>query len=134
MIHVLFNIVLICFIKNYQDRGVTFKEHWVWSDGCVGQFKSTCSFLWLSHLHNKMDVRHTWSFFEMGHGKGEHDGVGACVKHALRRYQMNHSTSHLVNSNDVVNWCKKNLSHEFNERMANVCQSTWNKGFTLCQE
>ena len=52
----------------------------------------------------------------MGHGKGEH----ACIKHSLRRYQMNHSASRLANSNDVVNWCKQNLSHEFNERMANV--------------
>ena len=33
---------------------------------------------------------------------------------------MNHSASRLANSNDVVNWCKQNLSHEFNERMGNV--------------
>ena len=56
-----------------------------------------------------MDVCHTWSFFETGHGKGEHDGTGACVKHALRRYQMNHSASRLANSNDVVNWCKQTM-------------------------
>ena len=56
----------------------------------------------------------------MRHGKGERDGVGACVKRALRGYQMNHSASRLENSNDVVNWCKQNLSHEFNERMGNV--------------
>ena len=59
-------------------------------------------------------------FFEMRHGKGEHDGVGAYIKCSLRRYQMNHSSSRLENSNDVVNWCKKNLRHEFNERMDNV--------------
>ena len=56
----------------------------------------------------------------MGHGKGEHDGARACVKCALRRYQMNHFASRLANSNNVVNWCKQNLSHEFNERMGNV--------------
>ena len=33
---------------------------------------------------------------------------------------MNHSASRITNLNDVVNWCKQNLSHEFNERMANV--------------
>ena len=33
---------------------------------------------------------------------------------------MNHSASLLANSNDVVNWCKQNLSHEFNESMGNV--------------
>jgi hypothetical protein len=39
----------------------------------------------------------------MGHGKGEHDGVGACIKQALMRYPMNHSASRLVDSNDVFN-------------------------------
>ena len=62
----------------------------------------------------------------MGHGKGEHDGAGACVKHALRRYQMNDSASRFANSNDVVNWCKTKLSHEFNERMGNVRIFFWN--------
>ena len=62
----------------------------------------------------------------MGHGKGEHDGVGACIKHLLRRYKMNHSTSRLTNSNNVVNWCKQHLSHEFNERMGNVRIFFWN--------
>ena len=33
---------------------------------------------------------------------------------------MNHATSRLGNSNDVVNWCKQTLSHEFNKSMANV--------------
>ena len=106
-----------CFNIIYNElsrRGVTFKEHWVWSDGCVGQFKWTCSFLCFSRIHNKMDVHHTWSFFETRHGKGEHDGTGVYIKCSLRRYQMNHFASHLANSNDVVNWCKQNLSHEFN--------------------
>ena len=101
-------------------RRVTFKEHWVWSDGCDGQFKSARSFYWLSRFHKKTNIRHTWNFFEIGHGKGEHDGAGACVKHALRRYQLNHSASRLANSLDDVNWCKDNLSHVSNPRMADV--------------
>ena len=28
----------------------------------------------------KTNIKHHWNFFEIGHGKGEHDGVGACVK------------------------------------------------------
>ena len=106
--------------KKLSRRKITFKEHWVWLDGCVGQFKSMCSFLWLYRLHRNTDVHHTWRFFETRHGKGEHDGVGACVKHALTRYQMNHSASRLSNSNDVVNWYKQNLSQAFNERLSNV--------------
>ena len=80
-----FNIFLDSLIK---DRGANFKEHWVWSDGCAGQFKSARSFFWLCRLHRNIKIRHTWSFFESGHGKGEHDGAGACIKRALRRYQM----------------------------------------------
>ena len=28
----------------------------------------------------KKNSKHRWNFFETGHGKGEHDGVGVCVK------------------------------------------------------
>jgi hypothetical protein len=42
-----------------------------------------------SNLHNhsigyaifiKKNITHCWNFFETGHGKGEHDGAGACIK------------------------------------------------------
>ena len=29
-----------------------------------------------------------WSFFEVRHDKGEHDGASACVKRALAREQL----------------------------------------------
>ena len=93
MIHVLFNIFFNVIYNELLKRNVTFKEHWVWSDGYVGQFKSTRSFFWLSHIHKRTNIRHTWNFFETGHGKGEHDGAGACVKCALRRHQLNHLAS-----------------------------------------
>ena len=80
---------------SFKKNGVSFTEHWIWSDGCVGQFKLACPLYWLSHLHKETGIRHTWRCYEMGHRKGEHDGVGACVKQALRRYQMSHSASRL---------------------------------------
>jgi len=33
--------------------------------------------------HIKTNIKHCWNYFETGHGKGEHDGVGACIKQAL---------------------------------------------------
>ena len=36
-----------------KTRGVVMNEHWIWSDGCAGQFKSSRSFFWLGHLHKK---------------------------------------------------------------------------------
>ena len=28
----------------------------------------------------KKNIKYRWNFFETGHGKGEHDGAGACAK------------------------------------------------------
>ena len=63
-----------------KTRGIVMNEHWIWSDGCAGQFKSSRSFFWLCRLQRKTNIKHHWNFFETGHGKGEHDGAGACVK------------------------------------------------------
>ena len=83
--------------------GIKFSEHIVWSDGCagmqsyhfiffrtfkslkyfnifycyvLGQFKSSKSFHWMARYYSSTGIRMTWSFFESGHGKGEHDGIG----------------------------------------------------------
>ena len=101
-------------------RGVTVKKHYIWSDGCASQFKLAQPFLWLSLLHKKTNIWHTWNFFEIRHGKGEHNGVVSCIKHALKRHQLNHLASQLVDSSNVVNWCKDNLSHVSNPRIAHV--------------
>ena len=42
----------------------------------TGQFKSARSFYWMTRHYNSIGIRMTWSFFESGHGKGEHDGAG----------------------------------------------------------
>ena len=62
----------------------------------------------------KTCIKHCWNFFETGHGKGEHDDVGACIKRALRRYQMNPSTNRIVGAKEFVQWCIAALSHETN--------------------
>ena len=67
-----------------KNRGITFNEHWIWSDGCAGQFKSARSLFWLCYLHKKTYIQHCWNFFETCHGKEEHDGIGACIKQSLQ--------------------------------------------------
>ena len=47
------------------------------------QFKSAKAFNWLAMQHAIINVRFLWNFFESGHGKGEHDGAGVCIKHVL---------------------------------------------------
>ena len=49
-------------------------------------------------------------FFESGQGNGEHDGAGACIKCALRKYQMDYKGYHINNSHDVVEWYKTHLT------------------------
>jgi hypothetical protein len=39
-------------------------------------------------MHIEIGVAHIWSFFRFGHGKGEHDGLHACVKRALVNEQI----------------------------------------------
>lgn len=72
-----------CFDNIYDSlkgHGIKFNEHWIWLNGCVGQFKYSCSFFWFCCLHMKNNIKDCWNFFKTGHGKKEHDGAGACIK------------------------------------------------------
>ena len=62
-------------------------------------------FKWLCLLHIKYKVPHVWNYFETSHGKGEHDGVGACIKIALRREEMKFTGAHLQDASSLVKWC-----------------------------
>ena len=48
---------------------------------------------------------HIWNYFETGHGKGEHDGAGACIKTSLRREEMKLTSTRLQNGASIVKWC-----------------------------
>lgn len=52
-----------------------------------------------------------WSFFASGHGKGEHDGVGAVIKRALTHEQLKPDAWPMKCTRDVVNF----LKHKFND-------------------
>ena len=47
---------------------------------------------------------HVWNYFETGHGKGEHDGAGACIKTALRREYMKFTGALLRVAASIVKW------------------------------
>ena len=49
-------------------------------------------------------------FFEAGHGKGEYDGVGACMKIDLCREQLKfEEKAKFKNAHEIVEWCRKYL-------------------------
>ena len=63
-------------------------------------------FQWLCILHKRHKVPHIWNYFETRHGKGEHDGEGACIKTTLHRKEMKFTTISLIrDANTIVSWC-----------------------------
>ena len=82
----------------------------IWLDNYIGQFKNACMFYWLCRMHVERGVPHIWNFFESGHGKGEHDGAGACVKRSLVKEQLKISVAELLGSCSIVDWCSLALS------------------------
>jgi hypothetical protein len=65
------------------------KWHWVWSDSCASQFKSSKPWFFVSKYPNfTQGCKMLWSFFGSGHGKGPHDDVRIVIKRFLRREQL----------------------------------------------
>ncbi|GAQ89961.1 hypothetical protein KFL_005820050 [Klebsormidium nitens] len=81
-----------CLVKKHaaemKERGIKVEEHRVFSDGAASQFKSRRAFYFVARYPGLTAVKMEWYFFESGHGKGEHDGAGAVVKSALRKWQL----------------------------------------------
>lgn len=80
---------------------------------------STESHFWFESTAAKRTVtnptftRHDlqWYYFESGHGKGEHDGAGAVVKSALRKWQLvRDGQSLMVSAADAVKLLTERLS------------------------
>lgn len=93
-----------------RERGITWTGRWIWSDGCGAQFKSARQFYWLYSWHRMTGFQVIWNFFETGHGKGEHDGAGACVKRALRRHQLRRDSERFRDARQVVDWCTAHMT------------------------
>ncbi len=54
-----------------------------------------------------------WHYWGTGHGKGPHDGVGACLKQCIRTEQLQANGAKLHNASDVTNFLRiaMNVSH-----------------------
>ena len=51
-----------------------------------------------------------WNFSEAGHGKGEHDGVGTCIKRALAREELKYKDgSILTDAKSIIQWCNATM-------------------------
>ena len=99
----------VCFrflFDNLRERDERYNQHIIWSNNCTAQFKNARLLYWLSRMHVTSGVQHFLNFTEVGHGKGEHDGAGACVKRALIREELKYKGgTKLENSKTIVQWC-----------------------------
>ena len=94
------------FYKHLKVNNIHMDQHWIWSDGCMGQFKNAHVFQWLCMLHRKINIPHIWNSFETGHGKGEHDGAGVCIKTTLHRKEMKFTNVSIIqDAKSIVEWC-----------------------------
>ena len=67
-------------------------------------------FYWLRKTHRQTNIQYVWNFFEVGHGKGEHDVASACMKRDLSREKLKfEEKSKFKNAHEIVEWCKKYL-------------------------
>ena len=70
-----------------------------------------------------------WNFIEVGHGKGEHDGAGACVKRALSREELKYKGGTILeNVETIVQWCNSSMG------LGNTCKSMVSRYFWLIRE
>lgn len=54
-----------------------------------------------------------WHFWGTGHGKGPHDGAGACLKQSIRKEQLRRDSRKLHGAADVVNYLKTDESSKW---------------------
>ena len=102
-----------CFLQHWEWlklQGLTFQRHWVWSDGCAGQFKGARPMYFVSRYPGLTGgCVMSWNFFGTGHGKGEWDGAGAVVKRALRTEQLHNPWRQLQDAADAVDFLKEKM-------------------------
>lgn len=74
-------------------------------------------------------MQYFWNFSEAEHGKGEHDGVGACVKRALAREELKYEGgANSTNATTIVQWCNSTMGP------SNQANSTISRYFWLIRE
>ena len=51
-----------------------------------------------------------WNLIEVGHGKGEHNGAGACIKRALAHEEVKYKDGAiLADTKSIIQWCNTTM-------------------------
>lgn len=78
----------------------------IWTDGPSSQFKNKYIAALIRLLEKEYNLKIFWNFFAASHGKGTVDGIGAAVKHRIKRLVMSRKAT--------VN-CADDFFNAFNE-------------------
>lgn len=85
LIHTKDTIVpLLC--KIFEQLPKSLKIIKIWSDGPSSQFKNKYIAAIIPHLETRFKLKIIWNYFATSHGKGCIDGIGATVKHIVRKH------------------------------------------------
>jgi hypothetical protein len=94
------------------ESGFIPRNHWIWSDGCSGQFKSHVPWFFVARYSEVIGgCNCMWSFIGSGHGKGPHDGAGAVLKQYIQTAQLDVNGPKLQYTADIVRFLREKLSH-----------------------
>ena len=117
-----------CFQLFYGDlvnKGITYRQHIIWSKNCASQFKNARMFHWLSRMHKLCRIQYMWNFTEVGHGKVEHNGAGACIKRALAHEELKYKDGAILIDAKSIVQCYNATMGPSKEGESAVCKFFW---------
>ena len=60
---------------------------------------------WQAALSAELGLPISWNHWQTAHGKGEHDGVGALIKRAMRAVAATEMDVTINSADDLYSWC-----------------------------
>ena len=83
----------------------------VWSDGAPTQLKNATFFSLMAQLSKDFGILIEHNYFCSNHGKGDHDGAGANVKHEASLHNLKSTASQqLKDAADFVSWGEEHFT------------------------
>ena len=93
-------------LGHLRTKNVPMEEFLIFTDNCVGQYKSKFVFYWMTQLKTPC----THHFFAPKHGKGPSDRAGGAFKKKMRNYVK--SKGLLITTEQIERYCRTNYDHQ----------------------
>ena len=93
-------------VMHLTKKNIPIQEFIIFTDNCVGQYKSKFVFYWMSKLKQPC----THHFYTPKYGKGPSDRAGGAFKKKIRNYVK--AKGVLLSTEDIENYCRRNYDHQ----------------------